>query len=111
MDEGVRLTTVSGEMEAETLCGLLRSAGIECGHRVTEETDSLLEGIASDGGSARSAALSVPEVSVADQRVSSMCMHRAEAAGAPERLAEGAAGDEDVTLVRIDSLLSEKDSR
>ena len=110
MDEGVRLTTVSGEMEAETLCGLLRSAGIECGHRVTEETDSL-EGIASDGGSARSAALSVPEVRVADQRVSSMCMHRAEAAGAPERLAEGAAGDEDVTLVRIDSLLSGKDSR
>jgi putative signal transducing protein len=49
MDEGVRLTTVSGEMEAETVCGLLRSAGIECGHRVTEETDSLLEGIASDG--------------------------------------------------------------
>ena len=49
MDEGVRLTTVRGEMEAEVLCGLLRSAGIECGHRVTEATDSLLEGIASDG--------------------------------------------------------------
>ncbi len=49
MDEGVRLTIVPGEMEADVVCGLLRSAGIECGHRVTEETDSLLEGIASDG--------------------------------------------------------------
>jgi hypothetical protein len=49
MDEGVRLTTVTGEVEADVVCGLLRSAGIECGHRVTEETDSLLEGIASDG--------------------------------------------------------------
>jgi hypothetical protein len=49
MDEGVRLTRVSGEMEAEAVCGLLRSAGIASGHRVTEETDSMLEGIASDG--------------------------------------------------------------
>jgi len=49
VDEGVRLTVVSGEVEAETLCGLLRSSGIECGHRATEETDSPLEGIASDG--------------------------------------------------------------
>jgi hypothetical protein len=30
------------------VCGLLRSAGLECGHRVTEATDSTLEGIASD---------------------------------------------------------------
>jgi hypothetical protein len=49
VDEGLRLTTVSGEMEAEALCGLLRSAGIKCGHRATEETDSAFEGIASDG--------------------------------------------------------------
>ena len=49
MDEGVVVTTVSGEMEADVVCGLLRSAGIECGHRVTEATDSALEGIASDG--------------------------------------------------------------
>jgi hypothetical protein len=49
MDEGVVVTTVPGEMEAEVVCGLLRSAGIECGHRVTEATDSALEGIASDG--------------------------------------------------------------
>jgi hypothetical protein len=49
MDEGVVVTTVSGELEADVVCGLLRSAGIECGHRVTEVTDSALEGIASDG--------------------------------------------------------------
>jgi Putative prokaryotic signal transducing protein len=48
-DEGVPVTTVADEMEADVVCGLLRSAGIECGHRVTDETDSLLHGIASDG--------------------------------------------------------------
>jgi hypothetical protein len=49
MDEGVRLTTVPSEVEAEIVCGLLRSAGIECGHRVTAETDSLLEAFSADG--------------------------------------------------------------
>jgi Putative prokaryotic signal transducing protein len=49
MDEGVPVTTVSDEIEAEVVCRLLRSAGIECGHRVTEATDSALEGIAADG--------------------------------------------------------------
>ena len=49
MDEGVPVTTVSDEIEAEVVCGLLRSAGLECGHRVTEATDSALEGIAADG--------------------------------------------------------------
>jgi hypothetical protein len=49
MDEGVVVTTVPGEIEAEVVCGLLRSSGFECGHRVTEATDSPLEGIASDG--------------------------------------------------------------
>jgi hypothetical protein len=34
---------VSGESEAEIVCGLLRSAGIECGHRDTEAIDSPLE--------------------------------------------------------------------
>ncbi|MDX6568786.1 MAG: hypothetical protein QOH15_1364, partial [Gaiellales bacterium] len=43
MDEGVVVTTVPGEIEAEVVCGLLRSAGIECGHRITEATDSALE--------------------------------------------------------------------
>ena len=49
MDEGVVLTTVSDEIEADVVCGMLRSAGIECGHRLTEATDSAFEGIASDG--------------------------------------------------------------
>jgi Putative prokaryotic signal transducing protein len=49
VDEAVRLTTVSDELEAETLCGLLRSAGIRCGHRPTEEADSPLEGFGSGG--------------------------------------------------------------
>ena len=49
MDEGVRLTTVPGEAEAEALCGLLRSEGIECGHRPTDEEDSAFEGIGFDG--------------------------------------------------------------
>lgn len=34
---------VSGESEAEVVCGLLRSAGIECGYRDTEAIDSSLE--------------------------------------------------------------------
>jgi len=49
VDEAVRLTTVPGEAEAEALCGLLRSEGIECAHRQTPEEDSPFEGIATDG--------------------------------------------------------------
>jgi hypothetical protein len=49
MDDSVRLTTVPGEAEAEALCGLLRSEGIECAHRQTPEGDSPFEGIATDG--------------------------------------------------------------
>jgi hypothetical protein len=49
MDEGVVVTTAADEIEAELVCGLLRSAGIECGHRVTEATDSAFEGMAFDG--------------------------------------------------------------
>jgi len=49
VDEPVRLTTVASEMEAEALCGLLRSAEIECGYRLTEEEDSPFEGLASEG--------------------------------------------------------------
>jgi len=44
MEDGVPVKRVSGEVEAELVCGLLRSAGIECGHRVTDEVDSALEG-------------------------------------------------------------------
>lgn len=42
-DEGVVLTVVSDEQEADVLCGLLRSAGIECGYRDTQAIDSPLE--------------------------------------------------------------------
>jgi hypothetical protein len=45
----VRVTTVPGEAEAEVLCAILRSAGIECAHRLTDEPDSPFEGIATDG--------------------------------------------------------------
>jgi len=48
-DKTVPLTTVPNEVDAEMICGLIRAGGIECGHRVTEETDSALEGFASDG--------------------------------------------------------------
>ena len=41
-DEAV-LTVVSGEPEADVVCGLLRSAGIECASRDTEAIDSPLE--------------------------------------------------------------------
>jgi putative signal transducing protein len=43
VEEGVPVARVDDETEAEVVCGLLRSAGIECGHRATEEEDSLLE--------------------------------------------------------------------
>jgi hypothetical protein len=42
-DEGVVLTVVSGAPEADILCGLLRTAGIECGYRDTEEIETSLE--------------------------------------------------------------------
>jgi hypothetical protein len=48
-EDVVRLTTVPGEPEAEALCGLLRSEGIECAHRPTAEDDSPFENFASDG--------------------------------------------------------------
>jgi hypothetical protein len=42
-DEGVVLTVVSGEPEADIVCGLLRSSGIDCAFRDTEAIDSSLE--------------------------------------------------------------------
>ena len=49
MEGNVRLAPVSDEIEAEALCGLLRSAGIECGYRPTEEDDSAFEGLSPGG--------------------------------------------------------------
>jgi hypothetical protein len=39
----VVVTVVSSSSEAEVVCGLLRSAGIECGHRDTPVIDSTVE--------------------------------------------------------------------
>ena len=43
------LTVVSGEPEAEMVCGLLRSAGIDCAYRDTEAIDSPLEDFTAAG--------------------------------------------------------------
>jgi hypothetical protein len=47
--ETVVLTVVSGGSEAEVVCGLLRSAGIECAYRDTDAIDSSLEDFMSAG--------------------------------------------------------------
>ncbi|MDX6439010.1 MAG: putative prokaryotic signal transducing protein [Gaiellaceae bacterium] len=49
MEDAVVLKVVSGEPEAEVVCGLLRSAGIECGYRDTEAIDSPLEDFTASG--------------------------------------------------------------
>ncbi|HEV8105339.1 MAG TPA: DUF2007 domain-containing protein [Gaiellaceae bacterium] len=45
MEDGdpVVVKVVSGEAEAEVVCGLLRSEGIECAYRDTDAIDSSLE--------------------------------------------------------------------
>jgi len=48
-DENVVVTVVSGEPEAELVCGLLRSAGIECAYRDTDAIDSPLEDFTAAG--------------------------------------------------------------
>ncbi len=48
-NETVVLKVVSGEPEAEIVCGLLRSAGFECGYRDTEALDSSLEEFTASG--------------------------------------------------------------
>jgi hypothetical protein len=47
--EAVVLKVVSGEAEAEVVCGLLRSAGIDCAYRDTEAIDSPLEDFTAAG--------------------------------------------------------------
>ena len=42
-DDAVVVKVVSSQSEAEVVCGLLRSAGIECAHRDTDAIDSSLE--------------------------------------------------------------------
>lgn len=43
------LTVVSSEPEAEVVCGLLRSAGIECGQRDTDAIDTPVENFIAAG--------------------------------------------------------------
>jgi Putative prokaryotic signal transducing protein len=47
--EGVVLTVVASEPEAEIVCGLLQSNGIDCAFRDTEEIDSPLEDFTAAG--------------------------------------------------------------
>ena len=49
VDEPVVVKVVSGESEAELVCGLLRSAGIECGYRDTDAVDSQFEEFIASG--------------------------------------------------------------
>jgi Putative prokaryotic signal transducing protein len=42
-EEGVVVTVVADGPEADLVCGLLRSAGIDCAYRDTEAIDSSLE--------------------------------------------------------------------
>jgi hypothetical protein len=48
-DQTVVFTVVPGETEAEVLCGLLRSNGIECAYRDTESIDSPIEEFIASG--------------------------------------------------------------
>jgi hypothetical protein len=48
-DDAVVLKVVSDEQEAEIVCGLLRSGGLECGYRETEAIDSALEEFTGSG--------------------------------------------------------------
>jgi Putative prokaryotic signal transducing protein len=47
--DGIVLTVVSGEPEAQILCGLLESNGIECAYRDTEAIDDPLEDFTASG--------------------------------------------------------------
>jgi hypothetical protein len=49
VDDEVVLTVVADEPEAEIVCGLLRTAGLECGYRDTEAIDSPLENFTAAG--------------------------------------------------------------
>jgi hypothetical protein len=64
-DAPVVLTVVSGESEAEVVCGLLRSAGIKCAYRDTEAIDSSLEDFMAAG--AREILVGEPDLEAAKE--------------------------------------------
>ena len=49
LDEGVVLTVVASGPEADIVCGLLRSAGIDCAYRDTDVIESSLEDFTAAG--------------------------------------------------------------
>ena len=49
VEDVVRVTTVPGEPEAESLCQLLRQNGIKCAFRPTAEQDSAFENFGPGG--------------------------------------------------------------
>jgi len=49
MEETVVVKVVDDEPEAQIVCGLLRSNGIECGYRDTEQIESSLEDFTASG--------------------------------------------------------------
>ena len=49
MEQEVRLTVVGNDVEAEVLCGLLRDAGIRCGHRPGAASGGPWEALATSG--------------------------------------------------------------
>ena len=49
VDDAVVVKVVADETEAEIVCGLLRTSGIECGYRDTEAIDSPLEDFTAAG--------------------------------------------------------------
>ncbi len=67
--ESVVLTVVSGGPEADVVCGLLRSAGIECAYRDTEAMDSSLEEFTAAGP--REILVRVSDLDVARELLSS----------------------------------------
>jgi len=48
-DDTVVVKVVSGETEADIVCGLLRSAGLECDYRDTDAIDGPFEGLTESG--------------------------------------------------------------
>ena len=66
-DEPVVLTVVSGESEAEVVCGLLRSAGIKCAYRDTEAIDSSLEDFMAAGS--REILVAAPDLEAAKELI------------------------------------------
>jgi Putative prokaryotic signal transducing protein len=49
MDDAVVVKIVADEPEAQIVCGLLRSSGIDCGFRDTDALDSQLEDFTAAG--------------------------------------------------------------